>query len=669
MDEIIGKIIGERYEVIESLGQGGMARVYKAKDNRLGRPVAIKVMQPNLQFTADFLKRFEREAKSLAQITHPHIIPVLDYGKFQEMTYLVMEFFPGGTLNQKMTGPLPYQSAIKYLLPVARALSFCHSNGIIHRDIKPANILLTKNDEPMLADFGVAKLLASNQTQLTLTGSVIGTPAYMAPEQGQEGVVTPQTDVYALGVILYEMICGVKPHQADTPISLMLKKVNEPVLPPSAHHIEVPQKIEELLIKSLAIKPTDRYQSMDCMIKAMESALTIKNHPRPTHTTVVQPPTKKANLKPAETTFEPIKEQRIKQTKSVLPLLGVIITAIAIITTIFIYVNQESQMQANAKAETPTPSQMAAKNTMTSTVAPSSTHTSIFTPTKTMTSLPTITPTLGIGSSFINEKDQMPMVYVPAGEFIMGMDSTEHSIYLDSYWIDQTEVTNAMFQQFFEETGYITDAEKAGKGQTWKDGDMRSKVEGAYWANPQFPDYDFTEMQNHPVVLVSWNDANAYCEWAGRRLPTEAEWEKAARGIDGDVYPWGNREPMDDLLNFADASIAIYSQWIDEQEFDDGYAFTAPVGSYPSGMSPYGAYDMVGNVWEWVYDWWDEYYYDSPITENPTGPETGTLKMIHGGSWYNSRTSEQFQVASRVRDTTDAAFAHIGFRCAMSIEP
>ncbi|MBN1583608.1 MAG: formylglycine-generating enzyme family protein, partial [Anaerolineae bacterium] len=251
---------------------------------------------------------------------------------------------------------------------------------------------------------------------------------------------------------------------------------------------------------------------------------------------------------------------------------------------------------------------------------------------------PTLTPTLGLGSTHISEQDGMVMVYVPAGEFLMGSpnagqdaqddEKPQHTVYLDAFWIDQTEVTNAMFARFVSDTGYETGAQARGwawvlVGTQWKE------VTGADWQHPQGPITSIDGLDDHPVVQIGWDDANAYCQWAGRQLPTEAQWEKAARGTDGLVYPWGDSFDGS-KLNFCDANCFI--DWQDADS-DDGYARTAPVGSYPAGASPYGGLDMIGNVWEWVLDWYGRSYYASSPDQNPTGPTTGEERGLRGGGW------------------------------------
>ncbi len=302
---------------------------------------------------------------------------------------------------------------------------------------------------------------------------------------------------------------------------------------------------------------------------------------------------------------------------------------------------------------------------------PMPTDTATPAPTDTNTPIPpTPIATLGIGSTMVSSKDGMTLVYVPAGEFLMGSidadiyagsdEKPQHTVYLDAYWIDKTDVTNAMFAQFVQAASYKTDAEKVGIGYSfdfssgnWTD------TRGANWQHPHGPSSDISNLDNHPVAQVSWNDAKAYCEWAGRRLPTEAEWEKAARGTDGSIYPWGNDPATGNLLNLADKN--LNASWADKT-IDDGYQFTSPVGHYPAGISPYGALDMAGNVWQWVVDWYDKNYYVNSPTRNPTGPTSGDSHVLRGGSW-NFR-AQSARAACRSWNAPGFRYVSISFRCA-----
>ena len=263
MSDLIGQSLG-RYHILEQLGEGGMATVYKAYDTQLDRNVAVKVLLPMRQKSEKFLKRFEREARALAKLSHPNIVGVIDYGKYEELPYLVMEYVPGGTLKQKLTGkPMPWKEVAQILAPIACALDYAHQQGIIHRDVKPSNILIAESGEPMLSDFGIAKILEADETlDLTGTGVGIGTPEYMSPEQAQGQPVDARSDVYSLGVVFYEMVAGRKPYQADTPYAVVIKHVNEPLPRPKEFIRELPEAVERMLFKALAKKPEDRFQDM-----------------------------------------------------------------------------------------------------------------------------------------------------------------------------------------------------------------------------------------------------------------------------------------------------------------------------------------------------------------------------------------------------------------------
>ncbi len=272
MDNLIGQSLG-RYHILEPLGEGGMAMVYKAFDTRLERNVAVKIILPSRQQNEKFLKRFEREARALAQLTHPNIVGVIDYGEHDGLPYLVMEYISGGTLKQKLTGkPVPWQEAARVLAPVARALEYAHLHHVIHRDVKPSNILITDSGQPMLTDFGIAKILESEETtDLTGSSTGVGTPEYMAPEQGLGHAVDQRADIYALGIVLYELIAGRKPYRADTPMAVVLKHVTEPLPRPRQFVPDLPERVEQILIKALAKKPEERYQTMREFAGVLES--------------------------------------------------------------------------------------------------------------------------------------------------------------------------------------------------------------------------------------------------------------------------------------------------------------------------------------------------------------------------------------------------------------
>jgi serine/threonine protein kinase len=274
MSSLLGQSLG-RYHILEQIGEGGMAIVYKAYDTRLEANVAVKVIRTeNLapSILENALIRFEREAKSLAKLTHPNIVKVLDYGEYEGKPYLVMPYLPGGTLKQKLHGiPMPYQEAASILIPIARALAYAHQQGLVHRDVKPSNVLITQSGDPMLTDFGIAKILGEEVAlDLTGTSATIGTPEYMAPEQATSKSVDHRADIYALGIVLFEMVTGRRPYQADTPMAVLIKQISEPLPRPKTFAPDLPDAVENILLKALAKTPDDRYQNMNDFAAALE---------------------------------------------------------------------------------------------------------------------------------------------------------------------------------------------------------------------------------------------------------------------------------------------------------------------------------------------------------------------------------------------------------------
>jgi len=270
MTEAPGNMVG-RYRIDSKLGAGGMAQVFKAFDTRLERPVALKVITDNRQGSEKFLKRFDREAKSLAKLSHPNIVDVHDYGEVNGNPYIVMEYLPNGTLKKRMGQPIDYKKSAKLLIPIANALDYAHKQGVVHRDIKPANLLLTEQNILMVSDFGIAKVITRNSEEaLTQVGTGIGTPSYMSPEQGQGQEIDARTDVYALGVVFYEMLTGIKPYEAPTPTGVFWKQMTEPLPDPKKIIPDLPDEVVDFLKKALAANVDERIQSMSEFSKTLE---------------------------------------------------------------------------------------------------------------------------------------------------------------------------------------------------------------------------------------------------------------------------------------------------------------------------------------------------------------------------------------------------------------
>jgi len=269
--ELIGQSI-DRYHIIEIIGEGGMAVVYKAFDKRLESEVAFKLLRTEMltvESQKTILDRFEFEAKALAKLNHPNIVSVIDYGDYRGTPWLVMKYMEGGTVKQFIGKVMSPPEAARLLAPIASALAYAHSKDIIHRDVKPSNILVSQAGFPMLSDFGIAKIVAKQDFKLTQMGISIGTPEYMAPEQAK-GRVTKLSDQYSLGLVFYELLTGVKPYAADTPVALVLKKVTEPLVRPSDVQAGIPEFVEQVMFKALSKEPEERYPTMQDFCNALE---------------------------------------------------------------------------------------------------------------------------------------------------------------------------------------------------------------------------------------------------------------------------------------------------------------------------------------------------------------------------------------------------------------
>ncbi|MBC7250131.1 MAG: protein kinase [Anaerolineae bacterium] len=272
MSNLIGQTLGQ-YRIIEQIGIGGMATVYKAYQPAMDRYVAIKVLPAVLSRDPSFLKRFQREAKVVAKLEHKHILPVHDYGEQEGLTYLVMRYVEAGTLKDRLAaGRLDLTETYRIIAQVGAALDYAHRLGVIHRDVKPSNVLIDSQGDAYLTDFGLARMVESSD-QLTATGVGVGTPAYMAPEQGQGLKIDHRSDIYSLGVMLYEMVTGQVPYQAETPMAVVLKHITEPLPLPRQIVPDLPEEVERVILKALAKKPEDRFQTVREMVEALDLAV------------------------------------------------------------------------------------------------------------------------------------------------------------------------------------------------------------------------------------------------------------------------------------------------------------------------------------------------------------------------------------------------------------
>jgi|GEM_PF-1008216 len=280
MANLSGKSLGQ-YEIIEQIGSGGMATVYRATQKSMNRDVAIKVMSQDLSNNEEFIGRFEREADLFAQLQHPHILPVIDFGNTDDLIFIVMRLVQGGTLDQRIAqGSIPLDRVKRMLEQIGSALDYAHSKGIIHRDLKPSNVLLDVSNNAYLTDFGIAKMLAGT-SKLTATNTVLGTPAYMAPEQWKGDHIDARTDTYSMGVMLYEMVTGRLPFEGDTSYTLMYKHMNDEPPRPQEYIDHLDDAVEDVILQSMKKDPTDRFQSAGELGIAFRSAVDGRPVPTP----------------------------------------------------------------------------------------------------------------------------------------------------------------------------------------------------------------------------------------------------------------------------------------------------------------------------------------------------------------------------------------------------
>lgn len=310
--DLIGQTLG-RYQILEEIGHGGMATVYKALDPKEDQEVAIKVLSPYVAQEPKFKARFEQEIRVLLNLSHPNIVPVLDYGEIDEYAFIVMPIMSAGTLSRRLrSGPLPLEAAASLLHQMADALDFAHIKGVVHRDIKPSNILIDENGKVMLTDFGFARV-ADNSLSITGSG-LIGTPAYMSPEQCRGEQATPRSDQYGLGVVLYQMATGSLPYEADTPLGVVIMHATEPMPHPRQVNPDISIDVERVILKALEKEPQRRYSSLADFDKAFQLASSGKIGPELTE--ILDQPTEVFDGISARITRAKVFYQRFKQMKA-----------------------------------------------------------------------------------------------------------------------------------------------------------------------------------------------------------------------------------------------------------------------------------------------------------------------------------------------------------------
>lgn len=696
-----------RYVIQELLGRGGMGTVYLAADRNLpGRLVAIK---ENADTGPATQRQFQHEAILLARLTHPNLPRVTDhFTEPSGHQYLVMDYVEGDDLRALLRGhkgPLPEDLVRDWLDQVLSALSYMHNwidpttrkqTPIIHRDIKPGNIKRTPNGRIVLVDFGVAKV--DETTEGTIVGARAITPGYSPLEQ-YSGSTDARSDIYALGATLYILLTGERPPEAPAIAA------GAPLPPPRQRNRLISRGLERVVLRAMALHAADRFQNLEELRAALpprrnaEAAGAAAITPIAPHLTLTRPPARsqrraywsgigaltlltlvvagliampdgwltrwRPGLTPLPTvqatTNGELTDTATLHTPGPLTLAGspvanpvtntVAVTQVAVVPpTLTVTLTASAALTAvlpiTPTPTTTTPVGVVATATVppTPTVLPSPTATprpatatpTLPPPTATVTPLPptatatplptataTVTPVPVAGDQRTNAVDGAIYRFVPAGPFPMGstMEANEqpvHTVALAAFWIMETEVTNAFYAQCVN-------------------ADACTPPANATWQEP--------ELANHPVTDVDWAQAVAYAIWAGGRLPTEAEWEKAARGTEEQLFPWAGESTDETRLNLLSTG-------------------AMPVGSFPAGASPFGLLDMAGNVEEWVADWYSPDYYATSPAEDPPGPATGLLRVVRGGSFNSNRGG--VRTTARGRAQPDAHFPSIGFRVVLS---
>jgi formylglycine-generating enzyme required for sulfatase activity len=660
---LVGVTLEGKYRIDAVVAEGGFALVYKATHLVWNRPVAVKVFYaladlPESQ-RASLVEEFLREGALLAELSERSaaIVQARDVGTTktpdgEQLPFMILEWLDGTTLENVLRAErdkgLPLRTpaeAVDLLDPVAEALALAHRRGIAHRDVKPPNIFVIGDPRApkcgvKLLDFGIAKVVQDVQKAAgsfsKTSGNVTSfTPAYGAPEQFSRthGATGPWTDVFALALVASEVMSGCEPLSGDTFVQLGFASsdASRRPTPRTLGCGSVTEDVERVFAKALAVRPEDRYQDAGDFWSALRAALAM------TPMELSQKELPATSTKPradtaafAATAIAPDSSAAppTTTTKSRSPLLYVIgaVAAIGIVAGVAVAL----------KGPPPIPAIPSASATM-----------------------------KPMASASAGPPMQCPQgaVFVPGGPFFMGSNDTSadnekpaHPVTLTPYCIDRFEVTTAAFFA----------CSKIGKC-------LRAslvnvpKLAAPYDSicNANAPD---ARAQN-PINCVNWDQAQKYCMVQGGRLPTEAEWELAARGQDGRLYPWGDDVPSPMRANGCGSECIA---WAKEQalpklhamyETSDGFATTAPVGSFPQGKSQYGVEDLVGNVGEWTADFYDAYTKDVATTKtDPKGPADGSDRVVRGGAW-NAEYADWARPTFRYFAAQTNQSHGIGFRC------
>ena len=587
-----GDILLGKYRIERLIGAGAFAEVYQATHVRLNKVYALKVLRrdgPGLGSSeyGRWVERFRQEAMLGAKLKNSYVVKVEDYEEEGDLLVLRMDYLPGGSLADRLQRYreqerlMPVDEAVRIAMEVAQGLAALHALDAVHRDVKPSNVLFTADGRAQLADLGLAQIPggASMRSVLSEAAAHPGTPAYMSPEQARSVEhLTPASDVYALGAVLFEMLAG------------RLYKNVRPGISVQALRADTPDWVAKLLGSMLArdpeARPWDGGEAAEALRTAGEEARRREEAKRQED--------EASAARKAEAERQRAEEDRRRQEAEAARLLAEEKTR---------QQAREVERQKEAEAAPPRAEEAAKRRA------------------KEANKQMPVWQQIGI-----------ELVTIPAGEFLMGSDpgrdsqayaieKPHHKLKLGAYQLAKTPVTNRQYKAFVDATEHAAPA---------------------HWQRGKIP----AGKEEHPVVYVSWRDAVAFCAWVGMRLPSEAEWEKGARGTDGRSYPWGNEAPDDKRCNFA-----------------MNVRYTTAVGKYPAGASPFGLLDMAGNVWEWTSSLSKDYPYRADdAREDQTA---GGSRVLRGGSWYDE--SQLVRSAFRLRNQPDDRNGFNGFRCARSL--
>ncbi len=597
-DPLIGHEIGERYRIASRLGVGGMATAYLAVDTRVQREVVIKVPHAELLARPGFRERFQREIRSLTELQHPGIVPLYDCGEEPGgVPWCAVRYLAGGDLADRLEragGRIPAAEIAGWLPRVAEALDFIHQAGVLHRDVTPVNILFDPSGNVFLSDFGVAAILrASDETggetaddgRLTAEGSFVGAAVY-APPEAVSRELTPAYDQYSLSLVLYHALCGYLPYAQIEHRALMIAKNSDPPAPLDERGVPIPPAATHAVMRGLSRDPADRFPS--CI--ALAESFTGDDDGIITQEIALP----KLTRDTASTRMRWIG-------------LGVLAAGIGLALTWML-------LERRLASEAPSPA--------TDEIAATAAEAVV------------LAGTFRAGTTPDELADALRLCSRHAADCPASLydDETPHSATVGPFVLDRSEATNREFAAFVAATGYVTTAETRG---TSRDGPFEER--GLRWQRPAGPRSSHKDLPGHPVVHVSAADAEAYCAHQGKRLPSEDEWEFAARGEESRIYPWGNTWDRDAASWASGASTRL-----------------RPVGSFPEG--PYGHVDLAGNVWEWT---------GTHTTGRTAGrAQSGTAeRVLKGGSWMETNPANLRAAARLAADPADRS-SDIGFRCA-----